>query len=134
MWTLNRDKKIRFIGKDQDGRLMITEFNYNNETYRVIHVHCPNIGGERKTFVRELNKWCVNTTNCFIIGDFNMCLSKLDRTNENKYKKDSSRTELINLMEQNNLIDKRRSLNPNNKQFSRQQKSKEFLSKHSGGN
>uniref|UniRef100_A0A3P8TW02 Endonuclease/exonuclease/phosphatase domain-containing protein n=1 Tax=Amphiprion percula TaxID=161767 RepID=A0A3P8TW02_AMPPE len=107
---------VKVIGKDQDGRLMITEFNYNNETYRVIHVHCPNIGGERKTFVKELNKWCVNTKNCFIIGDFNMCLSKLDKTNKNKYKNDSSRTELINLMGQNKLIDIWRSLKPNKRQ------------------
>uniref|UniRef100_A0AAQ5YF33 Uncharacterized protein n=1 Tax=Amphiprion ocellaris TaxID=80972 RepID=A0AAQ5YF33_AMPOC len=81
---------VKVIGKDQDGRLMITEFNYNNETYRAVHVLCPNIGGERKTFVKE--------------------------TNENKYKNDSSRTELINLMEQNNLIDIWRSLNPNKRQ------------------
>uniref|UniRef100_A0AAQ5XLZ7 exodeoxyribonuclease III n=1 Tax=Amphiprion ocellaris TaxID=80972 RepID=A0AAQ5XLZ7_AMPOC len=96
---------VKLIYKEKAGRIIIIDFQHNNENYRLINIHCPNIEGERKDFVRGLNKWVTNKTNCLIVGDFNICLTKLDSTKNNTYKNDTSRTELNKLMERNNLID-----------------------------
>uniref|UniRef100_A0A3P8SXA9 Endonuclease/exonuclease/phosphatase domain-containing protein n=1 Tax=Amphiprion percula TaxID=161767 RepID=A0A3P8SXA9_AMPPE len=112
---------VKLIYKEKAGRIIIIDFQHNNENYRLINIHCPNIEGERKDFVRGLNKWVTNKTNCLIVGDFNICLTRLDSAKNNTYKNDTSRTELNKLMERNNLIDIWRNLNPFKLQYSRQQ-------------
>uniref|UniRef100_A0A3P8SXP8 exodeoxyribonuclease III n=1 Tax=Amphiprion percula TaxID=161767 RepID=A0A3P8SXP8_AMPPE len=109
---------VKLIYKEKAGRIIIIDFQHNNENYRLINIHCPNIEGERKDFVRGLNKWVTNKTNCLIVGDFNICLTRLDSAKNNTYKNDTSRTELNKLMERNNLIDIWRNLNPFKLQYS----------------
>uniref|UniRef100_A0A3B4ZW44 Endonuclease/exonuclease/phosphatase domain-containing protein n=1 Tax=Stegastes partitus TaxID=144197 RepID=A0A3B4ZW44_9TELE len=87
-----------------------------------VSVHIlQNVKTDRKIFIESLGKWCVNAEKYVIIGDFNVCLSKLDKAKENTYKEDSSRTKLFELMNQNNLIDIWRNLNPLKKIYSRKQ-------------
>uniref|UniRef100_A0A672H4Y0 Endonuclease/exonuclease/phosphatase domain-containing protein n=1 Tax=Salarias fasciatus TaxID=181472 RepID=A0A672H4Y0_SALFA len=112
---------VKFLGKDNEGRLIIIEVVQDHETYRIINLYCPNGEGERIKFLKQLWKWCSGVKNCFLVGDFNICLTKMDRAQQERHKKDASRTELINLMEQNSLVDIWRILHPNKCQFSRRQ-------------
>uniref|UniRef100_A0A3P8TWC1 Endonuclease/exonuclease/phosphatase domain-containing protein n=1 Tax=Amphiprion percula TaxID=161767 RepID=A0A3P8TWC1_AMPPE len=63
---------VKLIYKEKEGRIIIIDFQHNNENYQLINIHCPNIEGGRKDFVRGLNKWVTNITNCLIVGDFNV--------------------------------------------------------------
>lgn len=56
-----------------------------------------------------------------MIGDFNVVLSKKDLSAQNVYKEDASRQIIYNIMNDNNLIDIWRIINPHKKIYSRQQ-------------
>uniref|UniRef100_A0A3B5M3J5 Endonuclease/exonuclease/phosphatase domain-containing protein n=1 Tax=Xiphophorus couchianus TaxID=32473 RepID=A0A3B5M3J5_9TELE len=85
----------------------------------LINIHAPNIDTHRKNFFIGLRKWIV--TNCIIIGDFNITLTKSDISNNCTFSEDYSRNALFDIIAQNSLIDIWRLFHPGKKQFTRKQ-------------
>uniref|UniRef100_A0A3B5QCH1 Endonuclease/exonuclease/phosphatase domain-containing protein n=1 Tax=Xiphophorus maculatus TaxID=8083 RepID=A0A3B5QCH1_XIPMA len=107
------------IHKDKQGKLIIIDFFYNNKSCRLINIHAPNIDTHRKKFFIGLRQWIV--TNCIIIGDFNITLTKSDISNNCTFSEDYSRNTLFDIITQNSLIDIWRLFHPGKKQFTRKQ-------------
>uniref|UniRef100_A0A8C2WT45 Uncharacterized protein n=1 Tax=Cyclopterus lumpus TaxID=8103 RepID=A0A8C2WT45_CYCLU len=105
--------------RDNDGRLLVSDFCFDGMEYRIINVHAPNKETDRKMFLMGLKEWCINNT--MIIGDFNVVLSKSDISNNNVYKNDVSRGKLIQLISDTNLIDIWRIINNRKRGFTRRQ-------------
>lgn len=112
-------KSSKVVHKDKVGRLLITDIQTNNNTFRIINIHAPNEEKGRKEMFRGLRKWINEKT--IIVGDMNVTLTRNDIAQNNTYKNDTSRTELYNLMEEKNLADVWRLQNPEKRQFSRRQ-------------
>uniref|UniRef100_A0A3B3U0J3 Endonuclease/exonuclease/phosphatase domain-containing protein n=1 Tax=Poecilia latipinna TaxID=48699 RepID=A0A3B3U0J3_9TELE len=89
------------IHKDQQGKFIIIDFFYNNKSCRLINIHAPNIDTHRKRFFIGLRQWIV--TNCIIIGDFNITLTKSDISNNCTFSEDYSRNTLFDIITQNSL-------------------------------
>uniref|UniRef100_A0A3B3XMY7 exodeoxyribonuclease III n=1 Tax=Poecilia mexicana TaxID=48701 RepID=A0A3B3XMY7_9TELE len=106
------------IHKDQQGKFIIIDFFYNNISCRLINIHAPNIDTHRKRFFIGLRQWIV--TNCIIIGDFNITLTKSDISNNCTFSEDYSRNTLFDIT-QNSLVDIWRFFHPGKKQFTRKQ-------------
>uniref|UniRef100_A0AAQ4NYG1 Endonuclease/exonuclease/phosphatase domain-containing protein n=1 Tax=Gasterosteus aculeatus aculeatus TaxID=481459 RepID=A0AAQ4NYG1_GASAC len=102
-----------------DGKCIIIEVLVNDDIFRFINIHAPNVEDDRKKCFMDLNWWINNKT--IIIGDFNVVLSSRDSSRNNAYKNDSSRTVLKNIISGSNLINAWRELHPNTRGFSRRQ-------------
>uniref|UniRef100_A0A3B3U0H7 Endonuclease/exonuclease/phosphatase domain-containing protein n=1 Tax=Poecilia latipinna TaxID=48699 RepID=A0A3B3U0H7_9TELE len=121
-FTRKRDglfNNCHLVHRDQQGKFMIIDFFYNNISCRLINIHAPNIDTHRKRFFLGLRQWIV--TNCIIIGDFNITLTKSDISNNCTFSEDYSRNTLFDIITQNSLVDIWRLFHPGKKQFTRKQ-------------
>ncbi|NP_001139962.1 Transposon TX1 149 kDa protein [Salmo salar] len=133
MWCGYFDKKndvvqnVKEIYADNDGRLIVIEFEVQNVVFRLINVYASNIESERREMFHKLKTLC--SENCILIGDFNVRCSRMDASSCAKFRYDSSRNALWKLMNEENLVDIWRAENPNRRVFSRRQKLqlKEFV-------
>lgn len=71
---------------DSEGRVLITDFEYQNCVFKLINVYMPNNGKDRREF-RHLKTLC--TDNCICVGDFHVWCSRMDADNDMSYKRDS---------------------------------------------
>lgn len=115
----NTVANINEIYKDDQGRVLIIDFSTNSEEYRIINVYAANSEGDRKLFFISLKRWVCK--NVMITGDFNVALTKCDVSINNTFKNDCSRTALRNLIDEHNLVEVWRVLNPAERAFSRRQ-------------
>lgn len=112
-------KNIKCIHKDNHGRLVITDFTCGNNEIRLINMYASCNEAERKELFKDLAKWTYK--DCIIIGDFNVVLTKMDLSNNNIFRSDTSRAALFELISAQNMIDAWRINNPTKREFSRRQ-------------
>jgi hypothetical protein len=48
------DATVKVISSDDFGRILSCELKYENKTYIITNVYCPNDSGVRKTFIRDI--------------------------------------------------------------------------------
>lgn len=92
------DTNSKCIYRANDGKCIIIEVLVNDDIFRFINIHAPNVEDDRKKFFMDLNWWINNKT--IIIGDFNVVLSSRDSSKNNS----ELRTVLKNIMSGSNLI------------------------------
>ena len=67
----------------ENGRTLLVNFEYNNETFTVVSVYAPNHENKRIEYLKKLNNWVqqnvINGDNVIIAGDFNVCVHANDR-------------------------------------------------------
>uniref|UniRef100_A0A3B3DNA2 Endonuclease/exonuclease/phosphatase domain-containing protein n=1 Tax=Oryzias melastigma TaxID=30732 RepID=A0A3B3DNA2_ORYME len=107
------------VETDPEGRKLVLDIAWGDQTVRVFNIYASNDPGERKLFFRSLRP--LINVNSLLIGDFNTVLSKLDLSRNNVHKSDVSRNELFSLMLDLDVIDVWRVRNPGKRQFSRRQ-------------
>lgn len=112
-------QNVKEIYADNDGRLIVIEFEVQNVVFRLINVYASNIESERREMFHKLKTLC--SENCILIGDFNVRCSRMDASSCAKFRYDSSRNALWKLMNEENLVDIWRAENPNRRVFSRRQ-------------
>ncbi len=111
--------KITEIKTNNVGRIIMIDFEYAEKTFRLINVYAPNIETERRGLFKWLQPFCKQNT--IMVGDFNVWCSRLDACSVSSLKSDSTRTVLLNLMKEQNMIDVWRNENPNKREYSRRQ-------------
>lgn len=88
---------------DEDGRMLMVNFELCdlNELFSICSIYAPNDENVRVDFFKKLNKWLttntINENNTVVCGDFNCCLTELDRV-PSSHLKDKSRTCLKNIV------------------------------------
>ena len=81
---------LKEISSDDFGRILSCELKYENKTYIITNVYCPNDSGVRKTFIRDIDPYVTDgslTEKMHILtGDFNCVLDKeIDRYPSRNY-------------------------------------------------
>jgi exonuclease III len=112
-------ENVKKIYNDNNGRILILDFEYMNRVFRIINIYAPNNEIERRNLFLELGKWCKG--NCILVGDFNVKMNRLDMSRGAIFRSDVSRGVLRKIMCENSLIDIWRDENPNKRGFSRRQ-------------
>ena len=102
-----------------NGRVIAIEFVHNKNTYKLINIYAPNVEELRKSFFEDLEVLC--TGDCMMVGDYNVKLSRLDYSNNVKYRYDGSRNFLKSMMAEHKMVDVWREENAERKVFSRRQ-------------
>lgn len=69
---------VKHIYNDNNGRILILDFEYMSMVFRIINMYAPNTEIEHKDLFLESGKWCEG--NCVVVGDFNVKLDRLDMT------------------------------------------------------
>ena len=115
------DATVKEISSDDFGRILSCELKYENKTYIITNVYCPNDSGVRKTFIRDIDPYVTDgslTEKMHILtGDFNCVLDKeIDRYPSRNYD-DTGGKELKTIMTKNNLINIWREKNPSVKKY-----------------
>jgi exonuclease III len=74
------DATAKEISSDEFGRILSCELKYENKTYIITNVYCPNDSGVRKTFIRDIDPYVTDgslTEKMHILtGYFNCVLDK----------------------------------------------------------
>ena len=78
------DATVKKISSDDFGRILSYELKYENKTYIITNVYCPNDSGVRQTFIRDIDPYAadgsLNEKMHILTGDFNCVLDKeIDR-------------------------------------------------------
>ncbi|XDV53672.1 hypothetical protein PO909_022110 [Leuciscus waleckii] len=115
----DRLNSVKQVYKDGKGRLLVTEFVFQNELFRLINIYAPNIEIERKEVFKEIKTLCKG--NFIVVGDFNVWCTRLDASSSANFKSDASRKFLIEWMQNEDIVDVWRDENPYKKDFSRRQ-------------
>lgn len=118
---IKRDRvyNVKQIYKDGKGRLLVIEFMFRNELFRLINIYAPNIETERKEVFKEIKPLCKGK--CIVVGDFNVWCTRLDASSSANFKSDVSRKFLNEWMESEDMVDAWREENPYKREFSRRQ-------------
>ena len=111
--------KVVHVHDDNNGRILVLDFEYMDMKFRIINVYAPNNEIERKVLFIEVGRWSVG--NCIVVGDFNVKLDRLDMTRGAAFRNDASRGVLKKMMFEKKLIDIWRDDNPDKREFSRRQ-------------
>ena len=98
------------ISHDVDGRWILGEISWNNETYSIASVYAPNDLMARGHFFDGLTDLINGNDNCIVGGDFNCDL-------DNQNLKDRSKTILHNVLIEKDLVDAWRIIYPENPGF-----------------
>ena len=115
--------------KDEEGRVIVLEY----EKFYLLHVYCPNSGRELKRLEYRVNDWdkklniFVSKLNkskpTIITGDMNVAHKEIDIHNPKRNLKNpgftiEERTSFTKFLQDNNLIDSYRHLNPEKQEYS----------------
>ena len=104
-----------------DSRIILTNIKIEEEIFTILNIYAPNNMNERKSFFYKIQKWidkfAMNEQKLIIGGDFNYTdENKLDRITC-RSAKDCSSVSYKSLINNKNLHDVWRQINPNKKQF-----------------
>lgn len=114
-----RMQNVKQIYSDGKGRLLVIEFMWHNELFRLINLYAPNVETERVGIFKQIKPLC--TGNCIVVGDFNVWCTRLDASSSANYRSDVSRKYLNDLMQSEDMVDAWREENPFKREFSRRQ-------------
>ena len=109
---------INIVHKDKEGRVLIIDFFYLADKYRIINIYAANNEANRKAMFRDLQKWVTRET--MMVGDFNTFLTKSDISRNMVFKQEAGRMVLRELMQKGDLIDIWRITNLHKREYSRQ--------------
>lgn len=112
-------QNVKQVYADNQGRLIVIEFEVQNVIFRLINVYASNIESERRDMFNNLRTLC--SENCILVGDFNVKCTRMDVSRCDSFRHDSSRNALWELMKNENLVDIWRAENLNGRVFSRRQ-------------
>lgn len=109
---------VREVYKDNSGRFLHIEFEYDGNVYNIMNVYAHNTVKEKNLFFDFLDTYMQNFENIIVSGDWNTTLSNLDRSGKTEHKEDVSYKKMCNLMQHNNVYDIWRSRNNGCRTFS----------------
>ena len=114
----NFEFSISRVEKDQNGQYIILEINHMNRVFTIVNIYGPSAGDDAEFFVK-LNRTLedFDLSNFIIGGDFNCVLNpNVDRKNcANNSSRPRTRSKIIEMMGNLNLVDIFRVLNPDKK-------------------
>ncbi|CAG2243758.1 unnamed protein product [Mytilus edulis] len=110
---------VKQIYKDNNGRFLHLQFEYDDSIYNIMNVYAPNIVNEKADFFDFLNDYMKLFENTIIAGDWNTSLSGKDRCSRTVHKNDVSVKKLNDIMLNHNVYDIWRFRNPDKLVFSR---------------
>ncbi len=110
---------VKQIYKDDNGKLVVIEFMFCNELFRLINIYALNVETERKDIFKEMKPLCKGK--CIVVGDFNVWCTRLDASSSANFKSDVSRKYLNEWMQSDDMVDAWGKENPCKREFSRRQ-------------
>ena len=109
---------LRRVEADSEGRFLIVKVIIDEECFFVTNIYAPTDYRDQDCFIRLLSERLISNTDTskvVISGDWNTTLNPIDKRGGQPWKATSYRNSLINLMEELNLIDIYRQINPTKK-------------------
>ena len=116
---------LRRVEADSEGRFLIVKVIIDEECFFVTNIYAPTDYRDQDCFIRLLSERLISNTDTskvVISGDWNTTLNPIDKRGGQPWKATSYRNSLINLMEELNLIDIYRQINPTKKYFTYESK------------
>ena len=109
--------KIKESISDEQGRFINLICEIENHTYQVINIYAPN--NDTPSFFEALNRKLVDceVEKKLVLGDFNLTLESIDVSTGLQHKNVNAHDVLIRVMDQNDLCDIWRKLNPDDIKF-----------------
>lgn len=87
LFKSNVVQNVTEVYADNEGRVLIIDFEFQNCVFKLINVYAPNNEKDRRELFRQLRTLCMD--NCICVGDFNVWCSRMDAANDMSYKRDS---------------------------------------------
>ena len=103
------DFKKRAIKRDPEGHFIILKGRIHQEDINIVNIYAPNIGAP-KYIKKTLENFKKDTDHNTIVGDFNIPLSKMDRSSKQNINKDI--VALNNALDEMDLTDIDRAFHP----------------------
>ena len=116
---------LRRVEADSEGRFLIVKVIIDEECFFVTNIYAPTDYRDQDCFIRLLSEQLISNTDTskvVISGDWNTTLNPIDKRGGQPWKATNYRNSLINLMEELNLIDIYRQINPTKKYFTYESK------------
>ena len=111
---------LRRVEADSEGRFLIVKVIIDEECFFVTNIYVPTDYRDQDCFIRLLSEQLISntgTSKVVISGNWNITLNPIDKRGGQPWKATNYRNSLINLMEELNLIDIYRQINPTKKYF-----------------
>ena len=116
---------MRRVEADSEGRFLIVKVIIDEECFFVTNIYAPTDYRDQDCFIRLLSEQLISNTDTskvVISGDWNTTLNPIDKRGGQPWKATNYRNSLLNLMEELNLIDIYRQINPTKKYFTYESK------------
>jgi len=116
---------LRRVEADLEGRFLIVKVIIDEECFFVTNIYAPTDYRDQDCFIRLLSEQLISNTDTskvVISGDWNTTLNPIDKRGGQPWKATNYRNSLMNLMEEFNLIDTYRQINPTKKYFTYESK------------
>ena len=116
---------MRRVEADSEGRFLIVKVIIDEECFFVTNIYAPTDYRDQDCFIRLLSEQLISNTDTskvVISGDWNTTLNPIDKRGGQPWKATNYRNSLMNLMEELNLIDIYRQINPTKKYFTYESK------------
>ena len=116
---------LRRVEADSEGRFLIVKVIIDEECFFVTNRYAPTDYRDQDCLIRLLSEQLISNTDTskvVISGDWNTTLNPIDKRGGQPWKATNYRNSLINLMEELNLIDIYRQINPTKKYFTYESK------------
>ena len=123
---------VKNIHKDQIGRIISIDLNFNAKNLSFCNVYAPNDLRQQQEFIHSLNTYLMSNTdveNLIIGGDWNISLHAIDKKGGNPWKLTVSRDLLVTMMKEFDLVDVYREKNPKNKSYTYESKALKLCSR-----
>ena len=123
---------VKNIHKDQIGRIISIDLNFNAKNLSFCNVYAPNDLRKQQDFIHSLNTYLMSNTdveNLIIGGDWNISLYSIDKKGGNPWKPTVSRDLLMTMMKEFDLVDVYREKNPKHKSYTYESKALKLCSR-----
>ena len=127
-----RGQTVNNLNKDENGRIVSVDIVSAAGNFSLCNVYAPNDSQQQTEFLHYLNQYLMSNTdiaNVIIGGDWNVTLYAIDTKGGAPWKPNMYRDNLISMMEELELVDIFRKLNPSKLSFTYESKALNLCSR-----
>ena len=113
------------ISTDAEGRLIIAKVIIENKPFFILNIYATTDYRDQDNFIKTISEHLASktdTSKVIISGDWNTTLNQIDKSGGQPWKATNYRNALVSLMEEINLVDVYRQLQPTTKSFTYESK------------